>query len=200
MVTQGCWGDSAAQTIQTAGADGFKITSSGHNNPNGVAAYPSLYHGQWPDGNYQTGSVWPRKISSVTEFTASAVTSGAPSKGNVAWDLWFSTTDTGHGALEFMVWLRGNVSPIGSKVASMTLADGSGWDVWHKDQGTPVVSYVKQAQVDSVTDLDMLSLIKDAISRGYCSTSWFLTSSQFGSEIWVGGTGLTVSGYSETVG
>ena len=44
----------------------------------------------------------------------------------------------------------------------------------------------------------MSSFFNDAVSRGYASTSWFLTSIQAGFEPWVSGVGLTVNSFSVT--
>lgn len=200
VVTQGCWGDSAAQSVATAGPDGFKVTASSHNKSGGVAAYPSIYHGSWPSAQYQTGTVWPRAIKAISYWHATAHTSGPPTKGDIAWDIWLGTSSTTHDALELMIWLWGNVDPIGSKVATIS-SSGQSWDVWYGNStGTPTVSYLATAQPGSVDDLDLAALLDDAIARGYAKASQYLTSVQFGSEIWIGGTGFTLSAYQEVVG
>jgi hypothetical protein len=50
--------------------------------------------------------------------------------------------------------------------------------------------------VTSVTNLDLLPFVNDAVSRGSLDPSWWLIDVEFGFEIWMGGQGLAVSDFS----
>jgi cellulose 1,4-beta-cellobiosidase len=123
---------------------------------------------------------------------------------DVAYDIWFNQTPTASGANngeELMVWLNssGGVQPAGSKVGNTTI-DGINYDVWEGmgGSGCTDVSYVMTNHTSSVNNLNVGDLALDSIKRGYMQSSWWLTSIQFGFELWQGGTGLAVNSFSVT--
>ncbi len=44
-------------------------------------------------------------------------------------------------------------------------------------------------------DLNLVAFFEEALSRGEIQPSWYLTTIEFGTEIWVGGPGLEVNIY-----
>jgi hypothetical protein len=97
-----------------------------------------------------------------------------------------------------MIWINheGSPQPFGSKTATATI-NGTSWDVWTGRQSSwNIVSYVRQTPVTSVTNLNLLPFFSDAVSRGSLQPSWWLIDVEYGFEIWTGGQGLGVSGYS----
>lgn len=61
-----------------------------------------------------------------------------------------------------------------------------------------LVSYRANPAVGRV-DIDVKHFINDAISRGFASSAWFLTSIQAGTEIWQGGVGLKLNAFGASV-
>src|SRR6266704_2602605 len=78
-----------------------------------------------------------------------------PSAGtwDAAYDIWFDPTPRTNGqntGAEIMVWLnhQGGIQPVGSQVATVTLAGGT-WAVWEGNVGWNVVSYVRTSAASS---------------------------------------------------
>ena len=122
---------------------------------------------------------------------------------DASYDIWFDptprTTGQNTGA-ELMIWLNrtGSVQPIGSRVATVSLAGGA-WDVWFGNVGWNVISYVRTSAASSIS-FPMTTFWNDVVSRGYGQTSWYLTSVQAGFEPWVNGVGLGVTNFSYSIG
>jgi hypothetical protein len=121
-------------------------------------------------------------------------------------DLWFNSTpvtDDQPDGTEIMIWLnhRGGVQPIGSRTATVQLG-GLAWDVWTGNgaPGWKVISYVLQGGATSFTDLDVKSLIDDAVTRGSLNAAHYLIDAEAGFEIWQGGQGLGTNSFSFTAG
>jgi hypothetical protein len=75
--------------------------------------------------------------------------------------------------------------------------DGTTWEVWTgRESSWNIVSYVRETPVTSVSNLNLLPFFSDAVSRGSLEPSWWLIDVEYGFEIWTGGQGLAVSGYS----
>jgi hypothetical protein len=97
-----------------------------------------------------------------------------------------------------MIWInhQGAPQPFGSQVATATI-DGARYAVWTGRQTSwNIISYVAQTPVTSVTNLDLLPFFTDAVSRGSLEPSWWLIDVEYGFEIWTGGQGLGISGFS----
>lgn len=203
IATQGCWGDTAAQTIETTGPNGFRVSKSSHNKPGGVAAYPSVWAGSaWADGSGRDG--WKStKVSDLAGLkTSASITLPSGSwKGNAgAYDIWFDQSASKAAGLELMIWMHTEgVSPAGSKVGSIS-AGGATWNVWSGTVGgTPVLSYVRSSNTTTLSDLPLKPFMDDAISRGKLGAAWYLTSPQIGAELWVGGAGFALNSWSFAV-
>jgi len=97
-----------------------------------------------------------------------------------------------------MIWInhQGSIRPFGSQTAMETI-DGTTWEVWTGRQSSwNIVSYVRETPVTSVSNLNLLPFFSDAVSRGGLEPSWWLIDVEYGFEIWTGGQGLAMSGYS----
>ncbi len=181
----------------------FTVTSANHNKAtNGApAAYPSIFKGcHW--GNCTNSSGMPIQVSALSSATSSWSTS-QPGSGvyDVAYDIWFNTTPTTSGqpnGAELMIWINhlGSIQPVGSRVASGVSVAGTSWDVWTGNSGWNVISYVKTSGVTSVSNLNLVSFINDAVSRGQIQTSWYLIDVEAGFEIWQQGAGLASNSFS----
>jgi hypothetical protein len=206
IVMNNRWGTSATQCINVT-TNGFQIVQQdGTGNLSGApTAYPAIYAG-CHYSNCSPNTNMPALISSITS-APSSVTTTYPSSGtyDAAYDIWLNDTTnvTGVQKTEIMIWLNhtGSIQPIGSQTGTASIA-GHSWNVWTGNNGqNNVVSY--QANPAGLTSLsfDVLTFVKDAITRGsgYGTTSWYLSSIQMGFEPWVGGVGLAVNSFSATV-
>ena len=98
-----------------------------------------------------------------------------------------------------MVWLYhgGGVSPVGSKVATVTV-DGTSWDLWEGNVGWQVHSFVRTSNTSSQS-LNLTDFYNALISRGL-SSSKYLISVESGTEIFTGAGRLDTTSYSVNVG
>jgi hypothetical protein len=206
------WNSTLSQCASVGPNAQFTVTTANFNMPNGSpATYPSLYQGCHPFGGQSpnqgictTGSNMPIVVSNITSATTSV--SGTVGSGDYdyAYDIWFTTNGSTQGSptggTEIMIWLNhsGFPSPFGSQIGAVTL-DGAGWNVWGGNQDWKTISYVRQSGVSSVTNLDLLPIFKDAVSRGYLSNSYYLMDVETGFEIWTGGQGKAISSYSVSI-
>jgi hypothetical protein len=195
--------NSGLEQCATVNGLGFSLTTANFNSAtNGApATYPSIFRGcHW--GNCTTSNPFPIEESNIASASTS-VTITQPSGYNddAAYDIWFNQTSTTSGqpnGTEIMIWINheGTPQPFGSKTATATI-DGTTWDVWTGRQSSwNIVSYVRQTPVTSVTNLNLLPFFSDAVSRGSLQPSWWLIDVEYGFEIWTGGQGLGISGYS----
>lgn len=208
IVQNNNWGSDLQQCISVTGA-GFSITSGTQNKPtNGPpGSYPSIYLG-CHYGNCSANSGLPAPRSTLTALNSTVSISTPPGgEWEAAYDVWFDPTGKTNGqnnGAEIMIWVnhRGRPQPVGSKVATATLA-GAVWDVWsgraNDNGGWNVISYVRQQPANSFSG-NILAFADDASARGQLQRSWYLTSVQFGFEPWIGGPGLGVGSFSATVG
>jgi len=203
IVQNNVWGADTTQCIDVNQNGGFTITQADHDKAtNGApAAYPSIYAGCHYT-NCSTDSNMPIQVSRIGSATSS-ISVSYPGSGtwNAAYDIWLdpSPRTDGQNGAELMIWLnrQGSIQPIGSPVGSTTVA-GRTWEVWYGNTGWHVISYVSPSPVTSFS-FDVMAFVRDLISRGYVTDSWYLTSIQAGFEPWIGGTGLAVNSFSASV-
>ena len=200
-VQNNAWGDDTPQCTQ-AFDTGFAVQAS-HAKDSGPAAYPSIVFG-CNYGNCTRGTPFPRPIADLGDVRSSwSVTTPSSGDYNVAYDVWLDPTPRREGAntgAELMIWLdrTDRVQPIGSKSATAELG-GTTWDVWTgANNGTPVISYVRQEATKQVLDLPITDFVRDAQTQGVVQPGWFLTNIQAGFEPWIGGTGLATDAFALT--
>jgi Glycosyl hydrolase family 12/Cellulose binding domain len=204
VVQNNVWGTDQTQCINVT-STGFSISQANHNVPtNGApASYPSVFYGCHYT-NCSSGTILPLRASDSRFATIrTSVSMSYPGSGqwDAAYDIWFDPTPRTDGqntGAEIMVWVNhaGAPQPVGSKVATVSLAGGT-WDVWFGNIGWNVISYVRTQGTGSVS-FAPATFLTDAVSRGYAQTSWYLTSIQAGFEPWTGGQGLAVNSFSVT--
>jgi len=202
IVQNNNWGDDTQQCISVTD-NGFSISTSSHNKPTNGApgSYPSIYAGCHyaacsPNTNMPVAVSSAAFAAAVTGVSMSYPGSG---QWDAAYDIWFDPTarkDGQNTGAELMVWLNhaGAPQPVGSKVATVTLAGGT-WDVWEGNIGWNVVSYVRTSATGSIS-FRPKTFFDDMVARGFAQNSWYMTSVQAGFEPWVGGTGLAVNSFS----
>jgi len=203
IVMNNVWGASTSQCINVT-STGFQITSANHNNSTSgaPAAYPAVYLG-CHYGACTTGSPFPKQVSALTSVTSSvAITVPTSGAWDASYDIWYDPTARTNGqntGAELMIWVNhlGAPQPGGSKIGTASLA-GATWDVWYNNSGWNLISYVRQQTATSFSG-SILDFTKDATTRGYIKSSWYMTSVQYGFEPWIGGAGLAVNSFSTTV-
>jgi cellulose 1,4-beta-cellobiosidase len=197
------WNSSLRQCITYSSSTAWSVTTANFNTAtNGApATYPSTYVGcHW--GNCTRNSGLPIQVGKLTSATTSWSTTQVNSGAyDVAYDLWFNSTPTTSGqpdGTEVMIWLnsRGGVQPFGSRTATASIA-GLNWDVWTGQQSAwKIISYVLNPGGTSLSNLDVLALIQDAVSRGSINSAHYLIDAEAGFEIWQGGQGLGTNSFS----
>jgi hypothetical protein len=210
VVMNNRWGTSATQCIDVT-SNGFSVTQAdGQTATNGAPkSYPAVYYGcHYGNCSSSNNILSPNGLqASDSRFStiSTSVSMTYPGSGtyDAAYDIWFnksrpSTTTQQNDGAELMIWLNhtGSIQPIGSKVGTANVA-GATWDVWYGSVGWNVISYVRQSPTSSIS-FPVSSFWNDVVSRGYGSTSWYLTSIQAGFEPWIGGAGLAVTSFSVT--
>jgi hypothetical protein len=196
------WNSSLEQCATVSGV-GFSLTTANFNLPtNGApATYPSVFRGcHW--GNCTSSSPFPIQASNIASASTSVtITQPSGFQNDAAYDIWFNQTSTTSGqpnGTEVMIWInhQGAPQPFGSQTATATI-DGASYAVWTGRQSSwNIISYVAQSPVTSVTNLNLLPFFTDAISRGSLESTWWLIDVEYGFEVWQGGQGLSVSGFS----
>jgi len=196
------WNSTLEQCATVSGV-GFALTAADFNLPtNGApATYPSIFRGcHW--GDCTSSNPFPIQESNIASASTSVtITQPSGYNNDAAYDIWFNQTSTTSGqpnGTEVMIWInhQGSPQPFGSEVATATI-DGASYEVWTGRQTSwNIVSYVAVSPVTSVSNLNLLPFFSDAVSRGSLETSWWLIDVEYGFEVWDGGQGLGISGYS----
>jgi hypothetical protein len=165
-----------------------------------VSSYPNTLYGS-SFGSTSPGSALPMQVGALTSVTSSwafSVGGVSTDQYDVAYDIWFCTNDACgpsgfSGGTELMIWLDyQNTTGWEQDLGSVTLA-GYNWEVWTFIQGaagntwTYLAYLIQPSSVTSVTNLDLLAFFRDAESRGYIQSSWYLYAIQAGDEIRTGG-------------
>ena len=171
---------------------------------NSVKSYDSSVLGwHWGWKNSNTGL--PVQLSSNTAIQTSwnfNLNQTTPGGIDVSYDTWLSPNanlGNANPSDEVMVWLYhgGGVSPVGSKVATVTV-DGTSWDLWEGNVGWQVHSFVRTSNTNSQS-LNLMDFYNTLISRGL-SSSKYLISVESGTEIFTGAGQLDTTSYSTNVG
>jgi hypothetical protein len=195
--------DSSLEECATISGLGFTVTTADFSNATdgSPATYTSIFRGcHW--GVCTSSNPFPIEESNIASATTSvSITQPSGYNNDAAYDIWFNQTSTTSGqpnGTEIMIWLnhQGSIEPFGSQVATATI-DGASYEVWTGNQSSwKIVSYVASTPVTSVSNMNLVPFFADAVSRGSLESSWWLIDVEYGFEIWTGGQGLAMSGYS----
>lgn len=193
------------QTLTVNNVTGdFRVTASNAMKPTNGAptSYASIFRGNhW--GTATSNSGMPKLVSGI-RYAWTTWRFKTPVNGtfNCVYDLWIDqrsnyTGGAPYGA-ELMIWLnyQGTIQPAGSKIATVSI-NGATWDVWGymNPSSWNYIAFVRVNHVHSAS-FNINPFFKDAVSRGYMSSAWYLISVEAGFEIWQGGAGLMSSDYS----
>jgi hypothetical protein len=199
--------NNAARTGTSCIASGagtrWLVTSTAHVENGSFVGYPSIYKGcshSW----CTPSSGLPAQVSSVGSDTGDTswwFDWNSTGEYNATYDLWFDTTPnytggTSDGA-ELMVWLNSREVHLGGNTLGTTTIDGVTYSIWLARKATwNRIAYERISPVTRVTDLDLIPLIEDAVSRGAITPSWYWIDVEAGFEIWSGGVGLMTNEFS----
>jgi hypothetical protein len=196
-----------SESITTNSANAFRIDfnwPSGANNSN-VKAYPSAVLG-WHWGWHFQGTGLPVQLSANqgvnTSYTYTA-SFGSGGAGNVAYDCWLHTQSNPlfeNPSDEVMIWVNstGGAGPIGGTIATVNI-DGATWNLHRGNIGWEVWSFVRTGNSGSGS-LNIKNFTDYLRSTWGLSSSKYLTSVQFGSEIFHGTGNINVTNYTATIG
>ncbi|MCV9878187.1 GH12 family glycosyl hydrolase domain-containing protein [Brenneria izbisi] len=173
-------------------------------NTSDVKAYPSLVSGWHWTAGYTANSGLPIKLSSNKRITTNVAYSiKATGTYNAAYDIWFHTTDNANWDStptdELMIWLNNtNAAPAGNYVETVNLG-GSRWQVFKgwvnagNGKGWNVFSFVRTANTDSAS-LNIRHFTNYLVSRkSWMSNEKYISSVEFGTEIFGGDGQINIS-------
>jgi hypothetical protein len=177
--------------------------SGGANNE--VKSYASAVLG-WHWGWKINGTGLPVQISANKNVTCGWTYRVTPGQTiDVSYDLFaHNSTSPGYADQptdEIMIWLyrAGGAGPIGG-VDSTTSIGGASWEVHKGSTGVwNVYSYVRTTNATSGATLNLMDFLKDVVSKGWMSSSKYLTSIQAGTEVFVGTGRLDTDSYYCTI-
>jgi hypothetical protein len=205
------WGDASAsgsQSIWDTCSSGNTIgwgTEWNWSGGNGVISYASAVLG-WHYGWKMNNTGLPIQLSANKKITCAWTYRVQPGKIiNVSYDL-FAHTQANPGSNddpsdEIMIWLyrAGGAQPIGSTVATVSMA-GISWELHQGKNGYwNVYSYVRSSNADTGATLVISDFLKDLTANRGLSSSKYLSSIQSGTEVYQGSGRLDTDQYSCTI-
>jgi hypothetical protein len=119
---------------------------------------------------------------------------------NVAYDLWLHSISNPDYASdpteEIMIWLyNSGAGPIGTQQTTVTIG-GASWALYRGQNGsTNVYSFLRSSNTTSTT-LNLMDFLSDLVSRGWVSSSRYLTSIEAGTEVFTGTGSVDTDSYS----
>lgn len=186
----------------TAEDGGFTIDAASGDVPLGgpPKGYPSIFIGQHRGGASTFGIV-PKPVDEVGEDRTTANTNSAPGGWSAGYHLWFSSTRTPSGDgddTEIVIWTdRGpdQPTPVGVTSGALTVEDQD-YTVWvGRGAGSDVITFVRD-EPSLRGDVPIRPFLDESLRRGLTEPGSWLTSVQFGFEVWQGGQGLQARNFS----
>ena len=180
-----------------------------------VGSYPNIFYGN-EEGTVSPGSVLPIQVSALHSVTSSwnFTPGGNPApqdSWDIAYDIWLGPTKnctSGFpcGGAELMIWvdyigLSGYQTAEGGPIS----VGGNQWQLWKAPGGGggntwTYLSYLAlNPSADPVNNLNILTFIQDAVSKGFVNPSWYLYSIPAGIELRQGGIPFTSNSFSVSI-
>jgi Glycosyl hydrolase family 12/Ricin-type beta-trefoil lectin domain-like len=211
-INNNTWGQDSSpagwsESVTTNSSNSFRIDfnwPTGANN-NSVKAYPSAVLG-WHWGWHFQGTGLPVQLSanqSINTSYAYSANFGSGGTANVAYDIWLHTQSNPlfeNPSDEVMIWVNstGGAGPIGGTIATVNIG-GATWALHRGNIGWEVWSFVRTSNSSSGS-LNIKDFTDYLRNTWGLSASKYLTSVQFGSEIFHGVGSVNVTNYTATVG
>jgi hypothetical protein len=197
----------ASASPTTTGSSGYLYENSGQWAQYSIGGY-TIYNDEWGSG-FNTQTLWVNSATNWGVFSTQPSTSGVKSYANIsktinlalnslssatstfnetnpsggnwesAYDIWLNGS-----GIEVMAWtdVSGNVGPLGSAVATVTL-DGNTWTLYAGNNGSnPTYSFVRSGNESSGT-VNILDLLKYLENTGGYFSNPTLSTIQYGWEI-----------------
>jgi hypothetical protein len=206
IVMGNVWGSNHGDQTLEVDPDGtyFRVILSTHASTS-VAAYPFIFKGKHWSSATSKYNPMPIRIDEIESapFTWVIDTAGVTGTYNCAFESWFSDVNTGSNyKAELMIWINrgGGAGPGGSPQDTVEIG-GHTWEVSYASAaswGWNYIAYKIQQVTDNVS-LDLKDFMRDALTRGYLYSTWYLHNMEAGFEIWRGGQGLATLEYEATV-
>jgi len=208
------WTGGGNHSVSLQNSNGFTLTSQTCNRTDdSPCSFPSIYIGTDADGSRTSGSGLPKLVSAITSAPTcmgwSAGGTPASHEFNVSYDVWFNTNAQATNASKFlMVWYRDPPSfqPGGAAPIATAVIGNQTWQVWHGPNHAQqdITSYVTMnaggLAEGQTYSFDLKNFIDDAVERGYITpASDNLIAIMGGMEIWGGGQGASINGFSANV-
>jgi Glycosyl hydrolase family 12/Ricin-type beta-trefoil lectin domain-like len=198
------WSESITTNSSTAWRTDFNWPSGPNNNS--VKAYPAAILG-WHWGWHFQNTGLPVQLSANrnidTNYAYSVNFGGGV--GNVAYDIWLHTQSNPNlenPSDEIMIWVNstGGAGPISQQavISNLNIA-GSTWNLHRGNIGWNVWSFVRTSNSGSGS-FNIKAFTDYLRANQGMSSSKYLTSVQFGTEIFRGAGNLNVTNYNATVG
>ena len=197
----------SSPSASPSGSGGYLYESSDQWAEYTIGAY-TMYNDEW-GSDHNTQTLWVNSATDWGVFSTQPSTSGVKSYANIsktvgtalnslstatssfnetnpsggnwesAYDIWLNGS-----GIEVMIWtdVSGNVGPLGSAVATVTL-DGNTWTLYAGNNGSnPTYSFVRSANETSGT-VNILDLLKYLENTGGYFSNPTLSTIQYGWEI-----------------
>ncbi|MEE3650147.1 glycoside hydrolase [Brenneria sp. HEZEL_4_2_4] len=175
-----------------------------------VKGYPSIVSGWHWTAGYTAGSGFPTKLASNKNINTK-VTYSIKAKGtyNAAYDIWFHNTDKATWSStptdELMIWLNNTqAGPLGTYVETVNIG-GTRWKVskgWldaGNGKGWNVFSFVRTANT-SKASLNIKNFTDYLVNnKKWMNNAKYVSSVEFGTEIYQGAGSMTISNWSVNV-
>ena len=199
------WSESITTNSGSAWRTDFNWPSGANNNS--VKAYPSAVLG-WHWGWHFQNTGLPVQLSANRDINTSyaySVNFGSGGVGNVAYDLWLHTQSNPNlenPSDEIMIWVNatGGAGPISQQAVISNLSiGGATWNLHRGNIGWNVWSFVRTSN-SGTGSLNIKAFTDYLRSNQGMAASKYLTSVQFGTEIFHGAGNLNVTNYTAAVG
>ena len=199
------WSESITTNSGSAWRTDFNWPSGANNND--VKAYPSAVFG-WHWGWHFQNTGLPVQLSANRDINTSyaySVNFGSGGVGNVAYDIWMHTQSNPNlenPSDEIMIWVNatGGAGPISQQAVISNLSiGGSTWNLHRGNIGWNVWSFVRTSNSGSGS-INIKAFTDYLRANQGVSAAKYLTSVEFGSEIFHGNGNLNVTNYTAAVG
>jgi hypothetical protein len=193
--TQSIW-----STCQQGDLIGWGTSWNWTGTSNKVKSYASSVLG-WQFGWKLTSSGLPLQISSTSKLNCgwSFTFTNTGGSAEVAYDVFIHSImmpgSNDNPTDEMMIWLDvlNGAGPVGTKQATVTI-DSASWDLYRGSTTWNVFSYVRTQNATSAV-VNIKDFTGDLVSRGWMSSSKYITSVQSGTEVFTGTGELDTTGY-----
>lgn len=191
---------------------GFKFDQQSCNTTTDApCSFPSVYIGTNAGGDARSSGFTPKQISAIGSIPTclgwSAGGTPASHEYNVSYDVWFNSNSGATSAEKFlMLWFRDPPSfqPGGMfPVADGVVIGDQTWQVWDglQHEGRNVISYVAPNGLaeGKAYSFNLKDFIDDAVDREVLSPNQYLIAVMGGMEVWGGGQGASLTGFTAQV-